>query len=149
MSIESEKDVTKKRNKRDTIRDGVMRGKDEGTARLLMEQDSAKKWSLVRSKGRVYFFCNLLLPSGRGRCHHAEWDGLADDPAKIRDTAEGGVNASREQWMTLLYFFERVTPLLIGYVSGDLSCKCMVGGKVLIEEAKELFKGSEWTKQIA
>ena len=70
MSVESEKDVAKKRNKGDTVRDGVMRGKDEGTARLLMEQGSAKKWSLVRSKGRVYRK-RVVFPtgaiSGKGR----------------------------------------------------------------------------------
>jgi hypothetical protein len=31
-------------------------------------------------------------------------------------------------------------------VAGDLGCKRMVGGKVLVEEAEELFKGAEGTE---
>jgi len=38
------------------------------------------------------------------------------------------------------YFVERVASLVDGCVAGDLGCKCMVGGKVLVEEGEELFK---------
>jgi hypothetical protein len=45
-----------------------------------------------------------------------------------------------------LYCVERVTPPLDSCVAGDLGCKCMVGGKVLIEEAEEFFKSAERTE---
>jgi hypothetical protein len=64
----------------------------------------------------------------------------------VRDAVEGRVDAGREQRVALLYCVERVTPLLDGCVAVDLSCKCMIGGKVLVEEAEELFKGAEGTE---
>jgi hypothetical protein len=67
----------------------------------------------------------------------------------MRDAVEGGVNAGREQRMASLYCVERVVPPLDGCVASDLGCKCMVGGKVLVEEAEEFFKGTEGTEKIA
>jgi hypothetical protein len=64
----------------------------------------------------------------------------------MRDAVEGGVNAGREQRVALLYCVKRVAPLLDGCVAGDLSCKCTVGRKVLVEETEELFKGAEGTE---
>jgi hypothetical protein len=51
--------------------------------------------------------------------------------------------------MALLYCVERVAPPVDGRVARDLGCKCMVGWKVLVEEAEELFKGAERTEEIA
>jgi hypothetical protein len=48
--------------------------------------------------------------------------------------------------VTLLYCVERVVPLLDRCGAGNLGCKCMVGGKALVEEAKDLFKGTEGTE---
>jgi hypothetical protein len=48
--------------------------------------------------------------------------------------------------MTLLYSVECVAPLLNGCGAADVSCKCMLGGEVLIEEAEQLFKGSKGTQ---
>jgi len=45
-----------------------------------------------------------------------------------------------EQWVALLYCVERIAPLPDDCMARDLSCKCMVGGKVLVEETEELFK---------
>jgi hypothetical protein len=60
---------------------------------------------------------------------------LADDATKMRDAVEGGVDAGREQRVALLYCVERVAPLLDGCVAGDLGCKCMVGGKDLVDRS--------------
>jgi hypothetical protein len=124
----------------------VMRGEDEGAVRLLMEQYSTKERSLIGSERFVYFFGNLPLPPGIGRGNHAERDALAGDAAKVRDAVEGSINASREQRVALLYCVERVAPLLDGRVAGDLSRKCTISGKVLVEEAEELFKSAERTE---
>ena len=51
--------------------------------------------------------------------------------------------------MALLYCVERVAPLLDGCVTGDLGRKCTISGKVLVEEAEELFKSAERTEKIA
>jgi hypothetical protein len=124
----------------------MLGGEDEDAVRLLMEQYSTEERSLIGSERCVYLFGNLPLPPSIGRCNHAERNALVSDAAKVRGTVEGGVNACREQRVALLYRIERVAPLLDGCVAGDLGCKCMVGGKVLIEETKELFKGAEGTE---
>jgi hypothetical protein len=67
----------------------------------------------------------------------------------MRDAVEGGVNAGREQRVALLYCVERVAPLLDGCAARDLGRKCSISGKVLVEEAEELFKSAEGTEQIA
>ena len=59
---------------------------------------------------------------------------------EVRDAVEGGVYTGGEQWVALLYCVERIAPLPDGCMARDLGCKCMVGGKVLVEEAEELFK---------
>jgi hypothetical protein len=149
MSAESEKDVTQKKDAGGAVADRVMRGEDEGAVRLLMEQYSAEEGSLIGGERFVYFFGDLPLPPGKGGCNHAKGNGLACDAAKVRDAVEGGVNAGSEQRVALLYGVERVAPLLDGCVAGDLGCKCAVGGKVLVEEAEELFKSAEGTESIA
>ena len=146
MSAESEKDVAKEKDKGYAVADRVMRGEDEGAVRLLMEQYSAEERSLIGSERFVYFFGDLPLPPGKGRCNHAEGDALAGDAAKVRNAVEGGVDAGREQRVAMLYCVEGVTPLLDGCVAGDLGCKCMVGGKGLVEETEELFKSAEGTE---
>jgi hypothetical protein len=147
MSAESEEDVTQEKDEREAVGNSVMGGEDEDGAPLMMrEQDRPEERSLVGSERFVYFFGNLSLPSGMGRCNHAERDALAGDAAEVRDAVEGGVNAGREQRMALLYCVERVAPLPAGCVAGDFGCKCVVGRKVLVEEAEELFKGAEGAK---
>jgi hypothetical protein len=111
-----------------------------------MEQHSAEERSLIGSERRVYLFRDLPLPPGMGRCNDAEGDAPAGDAAELRDAVEGGVNAGREQWMALLDCVEGVPPLLDSCVAGDLGCKRMVGGKVLVEETEQLFKGAEGTE---
>jgi hypothetical protein len=146
MSAESEEDVAKEKDAGGAVADSVMRGEDEGALRLLMEQYSAEEGRLIGSERFVYFFGDLPLPPGKGRCNHAEGDALAGVAAKVRNAVEGGVDAGRKQRVALLYCVERVTPLLDGSVTGDLGCKCTVGRKVLVEEAEELFKGAEGTE---
>ena len=124
----------------------MMRGEDEDAVRLLMEQYSAEERSLIGSERFVYFFGNLPLPPGIGRCNHAERNALAGDAAKVRNAIEGGVDAGREQRVALLYCIERVVPLLDGCVAGDLGRKRTISGKVLVEEAEELFKSAEGTE---
>ena len=49
--------------------------------------------------------------------------------------------------MTLLDYVQRVAPLLDSCMAGDLGRKCTISGKVLVEEAEELFfKSAEGTK---
>jgi hypothetical protein len=91
-----------------------MRGEDEDAVRFLMEQYSAEERSLIGSERFVYFFGNLPLPPGVGRCNHAEWDPLTSDRAKMRDAVEGRVYTGRERRVALLNYVERVTPLLDG-----------------------------------
>ena len=146
MSAKREEHVTQEKDAGGAVADSVMRGKDEGAMRLLMEQYSAEEWSMIGSERRVYFFGKLPLPSGKGRCNHAERDALADDAAKMRDSVERSVNAGREQRVPLLYCVERVAPLLDGSVASNLGCECTVGMKALVEEAEELFKGAEGTE---
>jgi hypothetical protein len=67
MPAEGEEDVTQEKDAGGAIADSVMRGEDEGAVRLLKEQYSAEERSLIRSKRRVYFFGDLLLPLGTGR----------------------------------------------------------------------------------
>jgi hypothetical protein len=68
----------------------------------------------------------------------------------VGDAVEGRIDAGREQRMTPLLCVERVAPLLDGCVAGDLGCKCMVGGRALVEkEAEELFKGTDGTEESA
>jgi hypothetical protein len=102
MSAESEEDVTKEKDAGGSVADCVMRGKDEGAVRLLMEQYSTKERSLIGGERFVDFFGDLPLPPGIGRGNHAERDALAGDAAKVRDAVEGSVNASREQRVALL-----------------------------------------------
>jgi hypothetical protein len=111
-----------------------------------MEQYSSEEGGLIGSERVVYFFGNLLLPPGIGRCDDAERNTLAGDAAEVRDAVKGGVNAGREQRMALLYCVERVAPLLDGCVAGDLGCKYTVGRKALVQEAEELFKSAEGTE---
>ena len=146
MSAEREEDVAKEKDTGGAVADSVMGGEDEGAIRLLMEQYSAEERSLIWSERRIYFFGDLLLPLGKGRCNHAEGDALVGDATKVRDAVEGGVNTGGEQRVALLYCVERGAPLLDGCVAGDLGRKCTVGRKVLIEEAEELFKGAEGTE---
>jgi hypothetical protein len=146
MSAESEEHVTQEKDAGGAVADSVMRGEDEDAVRLLMEQYSTEERSLIGSEWLVYFFGDLPLPPGIGRCNHAEWDALADDAAKVRDAVEGGVNAGGEQWVALLYYVERVAPLPDGCMAGDLGCKCTVGRKVLVQETEEFFKGAEGTE---
>jgi hypothetical protein len=81
--------------------------------------------------------------------YHAERDTLVGDVAEVRDAVEGCVDAGRKQGVALLYCVECVEPLLDGCVAGDLGRKCTVSGKVLVEEAEELFKSAERTEKIA
>jgi hypothetical protein len=127
----------------------MMRGEDKGAVCLLMEQYSTEERSLIGSERLVYFFGNLPLPPGIGRCNHAEWNALAGDTAKVGDAVEGSVNAGREQRVPLLHYIERVAPLLDGCVASDLGRKCTVGRKVLVQETEEFFKSTEGTEQIA
>jgi hypothetical protein len=146
MSTEGEEHVTQEKDAGGAVTDSVMRGEDEDAVRLLMEQYSTEERSLIGSERFVYFFGNLPLPPGIGRCNHAERNALAGDVAEMRDAVKGGVNTGREQRVALLDCVERVAPLLDGCVAGDLSCKCTVRRKVLIEEAEELFEGTEGTE---
>jgi len=146
MSAESEEDVTQKKDEREAVGNSVMGREDEDAVRLLMEQYSAEERSLIGSERCVYLFGDLPLPPGIGRCNHAEGDALAGDAAEVRDAVEGGVDAGREQRVALLYYVQRVAPPLDGCVADDLRRKCMVGGKMLVEEAEELFKGAEGTQ---
>jgi hypothetical protein len=146
MSAEGEEEVAKEKDAGGAVAHSMMGGEDEGAVRLLMEQYSPEERSLIGGEWCIYFFGDLLLPPGMGRCNHAERDAPAGDVSKVRDAVEGGVDAGRKQRMALLYCVERVTPLLDGCLPGDLGCKCTVGRKVLVEEAEELFKGAEWTE---
>jgi hypothetical protein len=146
MSAKSAENVAQEKDEREAVGNSVMGGVDEDAVRLLIEQYGTEERSLIGSERFVSFFGNLLLPPGIGRCNHAERDALAGDAAEVRDAVEGGVDAGREQRVALLYCVERVTPPLDGSVAGDLGCECMVGGKVLVEEAEELFKGAEGTE---
>jgi hypothetical protein len=149
MSGESEEDVTQKKDAGGAVADGVMRGEDERAVCLVMEQCGTEERSLIGSERSVYLFGDLILPPGAGCCNDAERNARTGDAAKMRYAIESGVNAHREQWMALLYCVERFAPLLERCVAGDLGRKCGVSGKVLIEEAEELFKSPEGTKQIA
>ena len=111
-----------------------------------MEQHSTEQRSLIGRERFVDFLGDLPLPPGIGRRNHAERDMLACGAAEVRDAVESCVDAARKQRAPLLYCVERVAPSLDGCVAGDLGRKCMVGGKVLVEEAEELFKGTEGTK---
>jgi hypothetical protein len=68
MSAESEEDVTQEKDAGGAVADGVLRGEDEDALRLLMEQYSTEKRSLLGSERFVYFFGNLPLPPGIGQC---------------------------------------------------------------------------------
>jgi hypothetical protein len=48
--------------------------------------------------------------------------------------------------VAFLYCVERVAPLSDNCVAGDLGRKCTISGKVLVEEAEELFKSAEGTE---
>jgi hypothetical protein len=146
MSTESEKDVTQEEDAGRAVANSVMRGEDKGAVFLVVEQDGAEEWSLAWSEWCTYLVGNLPLPPGKGRYDHAKGDVRAHDAAKVRDAVEGGVNAGREQRVTLLYRVKRLTPLLDGCVAGDLCCKCTVGRKLLVEETEQLFKGAKGTE---
>jgi hypothetical protein len=145
-SAESEEDVTQEKDAGGSVADSVMRGEDEGAMRLLMEQHSTEERSLIGSERCVYFFGDLPLPPGEGRCNYAEGYTLADDAAKMRDAVEGGVNAGREKRVPLLYCVERVAPPLDGRVADDSGRKGTIRGEVLVEQAEELFKSAEGTE---
>lgn len=102
--------------------------------------------SLIGSEWCVYFFGDLLLPLGIGRCDHAQRNALVGDAAKVRDAVEGGIDAGRKQGVALLHRVERGAPLLDGCGAGDFGCKCTVDRKLLVEEAEELFKSAQGTE---
>jgi hypothetical protein len=102
MSAESEEHVTQEKDAGEAVADSVMRGEDEDAVRLLMEQYGTEERSLIGSERFVYFFRNLPLPPGIGRCNHTEWDALAGDVAEVRDAIEGCVDAGRKERVTLL-----------------------------------------------
>jgi hypothetical protein len=102
MSAKSEEDVTQEKDAGGAIADSVMRGEDKGAVCLLMEQYSTEEGSLIGSEGFVYFFGDLPLPPGEGRCNHTEGDALAGVAAKVRNAVKGGVDAGREQRVPLL-----------------------------------------------
>jgi hypothetical protein len=66
LSAEREEDIAKENDKRNAVGDSVVRRENEGALRLLMEQYSAKKRSLIGSERRIYLFGDLPLPSGKG-----------------------------------------------------------------------------------
>jgi len=72
MSAENEEDVTQEKDEREAVRNSVMGGEDQDAVRVLMEQCSTEQKSLIGSERFVYFFGNLPLPPGIGRCNHAE-----------------------------------------------------------------------------
>jgi hypothetical protein len=146
VSAECEENVAKEKDKGNAVGDSVMRGEDEGAVHLLMEQYSAEERRLIGSERFIYFFGDLPLPPGIGRCNHAKGDALASDTAEVRDAVEGRIDAGREERVALLYCVERVAPLLDGCVAGDLCGKCVVSRKVLVDEAEELFMDSERTE---
>jgi hypothetical protein len=149
MSAEGDEDVTQEKDAGGAVADSVMRGEDEGTVRLLMEQYSPEERSLIGSERCIYLFGDLPLPPGKRRCNYTERNARTGDAAKVRDAVEGRIDAGREQRVTLLHCVERVAPLLNGCVPVDLGCKRTVGGEILVEEAEEFFKGAERTEQIA
>ena len=65
MSAESEEDVTQEKDAGGAVADGVMRGEDEGTVRLLMKQHSTEERSLIGSERLIYLFGDLPLPPGK------------------------------------------------------------------------------------
>jgi hypothetical protein len=67
MSAESEKDVAKETEKRNTVRYSVMGGKNEFAVRLLMEHHSTEERSLIGVKG-------AFTSSAISRCHRAKAD---------------------------------------------------------------------------
>ena len=67
----------------------------------------------------------------------------------MRNTVEGGVDANEEQWVASLYCVQSIAPFMDRCVSGDLGGKGSVDGKMLVEEAVELFKGTEGAEEIA
>jgi hypothetical protein len=77
MSANSEEHVTQEKDPRGAVADSVMRREDEDAMRFLVEQYSTEERSLIGSERFVYFFGNLPLPPGSGRCNHAERDALA------------------------------------------------------------------------
>jgi hypothetical protein len=146
MSAENEKDVTQEIDAGGPIADSVMRGEDEGTLCLLMEQNRAKERRLIGSERCIHLFGNLPLPPGERGCDHPKRDALARDAAEVRNAVEGGVNAGGEQRVALLQCVKRVTPLLDGGVTINLCCECAVGGKVLVEKTEQLLEGAEGTE---
>jgi hypothetical protein len=148
ISAESEEHVTQEKDAGGAIADGVMRGEDKGAVRFLMEKYSTKERSLIGSERCVYFFGDLPLPPGGGRCNHAQRNTLAGDAAKVRNTVKRCVDTGREQRVALLHCVERVAPLLYGCVAGDLGRKCAISGKALVEEAEDLFKSAERPEKI-
>jgi hypothetical protein len=58
-----------------------------------MEQYSTEERSLIGSERFVYFFGDLPLPLGTGRCNHTERNALAGDAAKVRDAVKRCVNS--------------------------------------------------------
>jgi hypothetical protein len=95
MSAESKEYVTQEKDAGGAVADSAMRGQNKDAVRLLMEQYSAEKRSVIGSERFGHFFDNLPLPPSIGRCSHAEGEALAGDAAKVRDAVEGGVDASR------------------------------------------------------
>jgi hypothetical protein len=146
MSAENEEDVTQEKDAGGPIADRVMRGEDEGTLCLLMEQYRAKEGSLIGVERCIHLFGNLPLPPGERGCDHPKRDALARDAAEVRNAVEGGVNAGGEQRVALLQCVKRVTPLLDGGVTINLCCECAVGGKVLVEKTEQLLEGAEGTE---
>jgi hypothetical protein len=96
MSAESEKNIAKEKDAGGAVADSVMRGKDKGAVRVLMEQYGTEERSLIGSERCIYLFGDLPLPPGKGRCNDTKGDALAGDAAKVRDAIQGGVNAGGE-----------------------------------------------------
>jgi hypothetical protein len=93
MSAESEERVPQEKDEREAVGYSVMGAEDEDAMRLLTEQHSTKERSSIGSERFIYFFGNLPLPPGEGRCNHAERNALASDAAEVRDAVEGRVDA--------------------------------------------------------
>jgi hypothetical protein len=74
---------------------------------------------------------------------------LVGNVPKVRNTVEDCVDANGEQGVAPLYCVQRLAPLMDRCVSGDLGGKGSIDGKMLVEEAVELFKGTEGTEEIA
>jgi hypothetical protein len=97
MSAKSEEDVAKEQDQGNAVGYSVMRGEDEGTLRLLMEQYNAEERSLIASERSVHLLGDLPLPPSTARWNHPKGDAPAGDAAKVRDAVTCGVDGGREE----------------------------------------------------